>query len=184
MTPLKDPRDPQATPVPAAALPQPPVLARWAQEYAEDLRRFLAKRRVVESDIKDVCQEVFLRLLRFERAEVVKNPAAYLFRVASNVAHDFKLRRPDWASLEEDGVDIPESEPNPEERAEITYRHQRLYQALESLPPLPRAALILQAQEDLTYEAIAAKLGTTRRAVKRAVARGHELMRAALAKSL
>jgi DNA-directed RNA polymerase specialized sigma24 family protein len=39
---------------------------------------------------------------------------------------------------------------------------------------------VLQAQEDLTYDEIAARLGVTRRVVKRAIARGYALAREAL----
>ena len=51
---------------------------------------------------------------------------------------------------------------------------------LASLPPLPRAVLVLQAQEELTHEEIATRLGVTRRVVKRAIARGLALAREAL----
>jgi dipeptidyl-peptidase-4 len=86
-------------------------VARWARDYAEDLRRFLAKRRIIESDIKDVCQEVYLRLLRFDRGEVIQNPQAYLYRVAANVAHDFRLRQPPWDPMEAEQLDQPTGEP-------------------------------------------------------------------------
>jgi RNA polymerase sigma-70 factor (ECF subfamily) len=159
-------------------------LARWANEYAGDLRRFLAKRRIVESDIKDVCQEVYLRLLRFDRAAVVQNPQAYLFRVAANVAHDFKLRQQRWQPAEPQDLQAreeqPSTQPGPEQLAEQAARARRTAQALATLPPMARAALALQIQEELTYEQIAARLGTSRRSVKRAVARGYALMREAL----
>jgi len=157
-----------------------PRVARWFHDHAEDLQRFLAKRRVIESDIKDVCQEVYLRLLRFERTEVVKNPQAYLFRVAANVAHDFKLRQPQGTAPESEQLEVPASEPGPEQLAEAAFRRRCLMTVLATLPPLPRAALALQAQEDLTYDEIAARLGVTRRVVKRAIARGYALAREAL----
>lgn len=152
-------------------------LARWAQDYTEDLKRFLAKRRIVEADIKDLCQEVYLRLLRFERVEVVKNPQAYLFRVAANVAHDFKLRQQRWLPLDPEHQEEASSAPGPDEVAESGTRRERVARALARLPPLPRAALTLQADDDLTYEQIAARLGVSRRSVKRAIARGYDLLR-------
>jgi RNA polymerase sigma-70 factor (ECF subfamily) len=144
------------------------------------LRRFLNKRRFVESDIKDVCQEVYLRLLRFERAEVVHNPMAYLFRVAANVAHDFRLRQAQWTSLEAEHLEEATSSAGPEQLLEAEYRSRRLDEVLASLPALPRAALVLHSQEELTYEEIAARLGVTRRVVKRAIARGYKLARESL----
>ena len=62
-------------------------LADWFDELRDPLRRFLAVRRGVKtSDIDDLAQEVFLRLLRYDRAELVNDPKAYLFKMASNVA--------------------------------------------------------------------------------------------------
>jgi RNA polymerase sigma-70 factor (ECF subfamily) len=150
------------------------------REYAADLHRFLNKRRFIESDIKDVCQEVYLRLLRFERTEVIHNPLAYLFRVAANVAHDFRLRQMQWAPLEAEQLDEPATDPGPEQLLAIEHRNRGLAEALATLPALSRAALVLHSQEELTYEEIAARLGVTRRVVKRAIARGYALARESL----
>jgi len=161
---------------------------QWAAVYADDLQRFLAKRRLVESDIKDVCQEVFLRLLRFNRGEVIHNPLAYLFRVAANVAHDFKLRRPPWTSLESETVEEAalgtDASDGPESIADATYRRKFLQRVMAELPPLPRAAIALQYHEGLSYDEIAERLGVTPRVVKRAMARAFALMREALAREV
>jgi RNA polymerase sigma factor (sigma-70 family) len=157
-----------------------PGIGGWAREYAADLRRFLSKRRFIESDIKDVCQEVYLRLLRFERTEVIQNPKAYLFRVAANVAHDFRLRQAHWTPLDAEQMEEPATEPGPEQLLDAEYRSRRMAEMLATLPALSRAALVLQSQEELTYEEIAARLGVTRRVVKRAIARGYALAREAL----
>jgi len=164
------------------AHPAPTGIGVWAREYGVDLHRFLSKRQFIESDIKDVCQEVYLRLLRFERTEVIHNPMAYLFRVAANVAHDFRLRQAKWIPLEAEQLEEPAPEPGPEQLLDAEYRIRRLTQMLATLPPLSRAALVLHAQEELTYEEIATRLGVTRRVVKRAIARGYELAREFLGK--
>lgn len=171
-------------PLPAAEQPTadqvPPGVGGWAREYAADLHRFLSKRQFIESDIKDVCQEVYLRLLRFERTEVIQNPMAYLFRVAANVAHDFRLRQVQWTPLEAEQLEEPAPDPGPEQLLDAEYRNRRLAEMLATLPPLSRAALVLHSQEELTYEEIAARLGVTRRVVKRAIARGYALARESL----
>jgi RNA polymerase sigma factor (sigma-70 family) len=157
-----------------------PGIGRWAREYASDLQRFLSKRQFIESDIKDVCQEVYLRLLRFERAEVVQNPMAYLFRVAANVAHDFRLRQAQWVTLEGELLNEPSTAAGPEEVLAAECQRRRLEWFLDTLPPLPRAALVLHSQEELTYKEIAVRLGVSHRVVKRAIARGYALAREAL----
>ena len=177
---MADPTEPPAEAHARSSPALPAQVAHWVRDYADDLRRFLAKRRIIESDIKDVCQEVYLRLLRFERAEAVKNPVAYLFRIAANVAHDFKLRGRNCVPLDAEDLDRLPSEFTAEELADSAIRQRVLFQAIDSLPPVPRAALALQAREDLSHEEIAQRLGISRRAVRKAITRGHELLRAAL----
>ena len=159
-----------------------PGMAAWARDYSADLHRFLSKRRFIESDIKDVCQEVYLRLLRFERTEVVQNPMAYLLRVAANVAHDFRLRQAQWTELQGDLLDAPSAEPGPEQLLDAECRARQLRGVLAALPPISRAALILHSQEELTYKEIAARLGVSRRVVKRAIMRGYAIARENLSK--
>jgi RNA polymerase sigma-70 factor (ECF subfamily) len=177
---------PTSSPRPLPTAEQPtagqtsPKIGSWAREYAADLHRFLSKRQFIESDIKDVCQEVYLRLLRFERTEVIQNPLAYLFRVAANVAHDFRLRQVQWTPLEGEQLEEAATEPGPEQLLDTEYRNRQLAGMLATLPPLSRAALVLHSQEELTYEEIAARLGVTRRIVKRAIARGYVLARESL----
>src|ERR1700677_2514734 len=130
---------PTSLPRPLSAAAQPAVgqaaasIGGWAREYAADLHRFLSKRRFIESDIKDVCQEVYLRLLRFERTEVIQNPMAYLFRVAANVAHDFRLRQVQWTPLEGEQLEEPAPDPGPEQLLDTEYRNRRLAEMLAAL---------------------------------------------------
>ncbi len=154
----------------------------WAQDYAEDLKRFLAKRRLIEADIKDVSQEVFLRLLRFERPAVVENPLAYILRVAANVSHDFRLRQARWEPLEAARPEMLEDERSVEQPTEDAFRARRVEDALARLPPVMRAVLALQSREDLTYAEIAVRLGITRRSVKRAIENGYAALRDSLAR--
>src|SRR6267154_1625808 len=68
-------------------------LTDWFYQWRIPLRKFLGgKRGVKVADIDDVAQEVFLRLLRYERAELVEHPQAYLYKMASNVAAEWAIR--------------------------------------------------------------------------------------------
>src|SRR5690349_20999913 len=73
--------------------PNPARLANWFREWRKPLLKFLARRhRGAGADLDDLAQEVFLRLLRYDRAEVVDEPRGYLFKIAANVAHDWSKR--------------------------------------------------------------------------------------------
>jgi DNA-directed RNA polymerase specialized sigma24 family protein len=59
-------------------------LTDWFHQWRVPLRRFLVGRRgVPAADVDDVAQEVFLRLVRYEKTELVDHPQAYLYKVAA-----------------------------------------------------------------------------------------------------
>jgi DNA-directed RNA polymerase specialized sigma24 family protein len=71
----------------------PSKLGNWFREWRLPLRRFLARQRAgCAADIDDIAQEVFLRLLRYDRSELIDYPQAYLFKIASNVSAEWAMR--------------------------------------------------------------------------------------------
>lgn len=156
-------------------------LADWFRELRAPLRRFLGSRRgVAHVDVDDVAQEVFLRLLRFDRADLIAQPKAYLFRMAVNVASEWSMlarqRRPhdsQWLSelSTEDELDADL------QRAE---RDAEVARAIGSLPPRTQAILKLHFDEELTYDAIAERLQLTRRIVKREILHAYAGLRTLL----
>ena len=71
----------------------------------------------------------------------------------------------------------------PEEEVDLEGRMARITQMIDALPPKPRAALVLQYRDGLTYEEIAERLGVTTHAVKKYVMQGLALCRKHLARS-
>src|SRR3569833_4584974 len=62
--------------------------------HGAGLRRFLSIRlRRAASDVPDVFQEIFVRLLRVKDHETIRNPQAYLYTVASHVLQQYALKR-------------------------------------------------------------------------------------------
>ena len=50
-------------------------LADWFRRWRVPLRKFLAGKGAIRvSDLDDVAQEVFLRLMRYERADLIEHP--------------------------------------------------------------------------------------------------------------
>lgn len=54
---------------------------------------------------EDVLQEFFLKLFRAPPGPDVKNPRAYLYQTARNLAMDALRARPDWSELKEEAAD-------------------------------------------------------------------------------
>ena len=120
-----------------------------------------------ESDLDDVAQEVFLRLLRYDNVELIEHPQAYLFRMAANVAGEWSMRSRHRHPHDARWLDDLEAESDPENELARETAHRRLHQALVSLPPRQREVLRLHFGEGLTRAQIAERLETTARCVKR-----------------
>ena len=132
-------------------------------------------------DLPDLAQEVFLRLLRIQKPELIRDPEAYVYRVALNVAEEWRLR----AAQSKDHSSEPlNSLASVDDPAEAMVRDQRqgvIRRAVEELPRATRSALLLHVHRDMTYEQVAEHMGVSRRAVKRYLANGYAALRVALA---
>lgn len=156
-------------------------LVEWFNEWHLPLRRFLLRRRVgTMSDVQDIAQEVFLRLLRYDRTDMIEHPQAYLYKIAMNVAAEWSTRRgwnlPQGAEWLDDLVDAVQ----PETVLEQQESEAELSRAVIGLPPRMQQILKLHYAEGATSEMIAKRLGLTRRMVKRDLARAYALLRDAL----
>jgi len=52
------------------------------QRNDRDLKRYLSQRVGNRAEVEDLAQEIYLRLLRIERKDLIRSPEALLFRVA------------------------------------------------------------------------------------------------------
>jgi RNA polymerase sigma factor (sigma-70 family) len=168
--------------VEAETLGQPESkVAQWFREVRDPLRRFIAARRgIAPGELDDVAQEVFLRLLRYDRDELIIDPRGYLFKVAANIVSEWTMRAqrrfPHNASWLED---LPDSTNLAEDTA-LAQRNAILHRALGALPDRMRDILRLHFAEGLTHDAIAMRLGITRRIVKRDLISAYASLRLAL----
>lgn len=156
-------------------------LADWFRRWRAPLLRHLTSRaRLSSADADDLAQEVFLRMLRYDRAELVTHPQAYLFRIAANVLAEWSTRaswrQPHAAAWLADLTD----ERDPERECTSEDDKAELERAIGMLPPRSREILRLHYDGGLTHEAIAARLGVTRRIVKRDLIRAYADLRGTL----
>ncbi|WP_116813635.1 RNA polymerase sigma factor [Steroidobacter cummioxidans] len=156
-------------------------LVDWFNQWRSPLRKFLIRRNArSRAEVDDISQEVFLRLLRYNQAELVQHPQAYLFKMASNVAAEWSIaarsRRPHdskWLAELHTG-DLPE------DAAARAKAEEEMERAINTLPPRQREVLKLQFYEGLGYAEIAERLGITPRAVKRSVIKSYQKLRSEL----
>ena len=149
-------------------------VAELAARYGSRLRRFLSSRARNGSDVPDLAQEVFLRLMRVSQHEVIRSPEAYLFTVASHVVHQHALRQ----ATAPESIDITQlladlqltSGDDPSAAAETHERLKGLQRALDELPPKYATALLLHRFAGFSIEEIARELGVARPTAKKYLA--------------
>jgi RNA polymerase sigma-70 factor (ECF subfamily) len=156
--------------------------------HRSGLTAFFRRRLRGASEAQDLTQEVYLRLLRADRNEQIRNPKAYLYAVALNLVREQAVLEERWRRTV-DVTDVP-ADPalvvfrTPDEEIDEARRLATLAQILEGLPPKPRAVLLLQFRDGLTYEEIAQQLGTSTHWVKKYVVQGLALCRQRISPSL
>lgn len=144
------------------------------------MRRWLASHSSVPAaDLDDLAQEAFLRFLRYSDEVLVEHPQTYLFRIAANVANEWRERarnsRPhDDVWLNDLQIEAAEEPENAVARSLV---HEHVRAAVQQLPQRQREVLLLHVLDDLTYVQIAGRLGLTRRMVKRDLALAYSRLR-------
>jgi RNA polymerase sigma factor (sigma-70 family) len=156
-------------------------LADWFRQWRVPLRKFLVGRGAIPaSDLDDVAQEVFLRLMRYERAELIEHPQAYLYKMATNVAAEWAIRGRYVRPHESKWLAGLSAEDHPEDEASQVEIQDEVERALLTLAPRQREVLRLQFFEGLSRMQIAERIGTSERSVKRTLIKSYEILRVKL----
>jgi len=156
------------------------LIAGWRSRWHRNLFRFLGRRVRATVDIEDLAQETYLRLLRARDLGDIRNPQAYLLRVAGNVVIEWRQHQLQPESIVALEDDLVADEASPEFELEASLSQERLEQVLASASATMRAVLLLRLRDERSCKDIAKDLEITVRQVKRYLARGYEKLRVAL----
>ena len=148
-----------------------------AQGCGNDLVRFIARRLRSVADARDVAHEAYVRLLRVKRKDLIRDPQAYLYRIATNTAYDALRRRKliawlPWQDLDHEPADVESADPQ-----EIYGTTELVRAALRRMPQQYRAALLLYTQEGFSYSEIAQTLNIAESGVKMYLSRARQSFR-------
>jgi RNA polymerase sigma-70 factor (ECF subfamily) len=141
--------------------------------HSRGLQAFFRRRIRARSEVDDLTQEVYLRMLRISEAEVIHNPEAYLYTVASHLVQEHALGEKRRASMAD--VTDPAVLSMLGEFSRLDYetdrdlRVRRLSEVLRQLPPNCHAAVVMAYRHEMPYEEIAAQLGVSVSMVKKYV---------------
>ena len=157
------------------------LVTDWYRQFNRRLKYLLAKGVSEKSDVQDLAQEVYLRLLRVDSPELIRTPWAYLYRIAIHVLAEWRVkeRRQQLHDAEELDNLIANGEPIDD----VVQARIRLVldEALATLPASYRAVLVLHCQHHMTYREVANHLSITERMAKRYVIKGYAELRQYLA---
>jgi RNA polymerase sigma-70 factor (ECF subfamily) len=140
------------------------------------VRRFIRRLVGVSDAEDDIVQDVFIRLYRkLNRIRPGQGVRPYLFRMVRNRTYDElrRLGRYEVMSLDDEPVEayasfssLPVADQLPEETAHWLLIQLEVQAAIDRLPELQRQALILYAEEGLTYAEIAEVMDTSLGTIK------------------
>jgi RNA polymerase sigma-70 factor (ECF subfamily) len=133
------------------------------ERYAQDVYRFglyLCGDPVLAEDI---AEETFVRAWVTPDEIRVGTVKAYLFMIARNLYRDGLKRAPRHVELEDN---LPDSGPDPETISSTRWELRVTLKALQGLPEVDRAVLLMHVQDGMPYAEIAAALGLSVAAVK------------------
>ena len=133
------------------------------EQYAPQVRRFALFLGGDPALADDITSETFVRVWTARvpiRQETVK---AYLFTIARNLYLDSARRSNRFTTLDERTPDRKiDQHKHAEDRSELSL----VLRLIQQLPELDRAALLMRAQDQMSYEEISQILGLSVSAVK------------------
>ena len=133
------------------------------QRYARDVYRFALYLCGNKALAEDIASETFVRVWTVRDAIRTESVKAYLFTIARNLHADGRRREARHVAIPEVLLD---PSPGPEVEASDRQALEAVLLALQQIPEVDRAALLMRAQDSLPYEEIARSLGLSVSAAK------------------
>jgi RNA polymerase sigma factor (sigma-70 family) len=147
------------------------------------LMRHLSRVWPNRSEIRDLRQEVYVRVYEAAAKARPLAPKSFLFATARNLMAD-RIRRQRVVCIEArgelDSLSVLVDEISPERRASARQELARLARAFEQLPLRCREVMWLTKVENLSQREVANRLGVREKAVEKQVSRGIRLLAEAL----
>jgi RNA polymerase sigma factor (sigma-70 family) len=153
-------------------------LTDWFRQWRAPLHKYLkGKSAVPAADLEDVAQEVFLRLMRYDRTELVEHPQAYLYKMASNVAAEWSIRARHARPHDSQWLTGLAAADEPQRSVGCEEAECEVRRAIEALGPKHSRMLKLHFFVGLGHAEIAERLGVTQRSVKRMLIKSYAKLR-------
>jgi RNA polymerase sigma-70 factor (ECF subfamily) len=144
-------------------------LARHILPVEPALRAWLRRRRLQDTEIDDLVQETYAKLIVLESVDAIRDPKSYAFQVAHSI-HATRIRRarivPIQAGADLGDMPIPALDGTPEDILQARDELMELAAALTSLPARCKAAFLLRRLDGLSQRETAQRLGISEKTVE------------------
>jgi RNA polymerase sigma-70 factor (ECF subfamily) len=130
--------------------------SRLFEAHARDVHRFALFLSGDSALADDIVSETFIRLWHARSRVDLATVKGYLLTIARNLFLAERRHARRTAPLDEHATD---DRPGPERRAGSEQELRAVLAALQALPEVDRAAVLLRAEEGMSYEEVAAALG-------------------------
>jgi len=128
------------------------------REHAAAVFRFALSLSGDRTVAEDITSETFVRAWVESDKLRVGTVKAYLFMIARNLHVDWRRLEARRGEMVQEPAD---PSPGPQDEAGARDQLKAVIAALQQLPEIDRAALLMRSQDDMPYETIAAALGLT-----------------------
>ncbi|MBB1485413.1 RNA polymerase sigma factor [Oceanospirillum sediminis] len=159
------------------------VIARMYQQHRQDILSHLLTMVKNREIAEELLQDSFIRLSRVPGIEVIRQPRAFLTKIATNLALDYLRQQKKVPAFEttDDAFDSLIA-PQPEQLDEvIKERHlNQLKQAISQLPDRAREALMLAKFKEMTLKEVAREMDISQTMVEKHLKTALQKCRAAL----
>lgn len=154
-------------------------------ESYDDLFRKLTRRLRSSELAQEALQDTYLRLERGGQLGEVGHPAAYILRIATNLAHDRRRAERELATAEEieAALEIADDRPDPATITEAKSELAVVERALEKMSLRRRAIFLAAWKEHLSSREIARKYDLSVRQINAELKRAREQCIVALRKA-
>ena len=138
---------------------------RHVSRHGPALRRYLLRLSKSKSDTEDIEQEAYLRIYEASERKEIRNPRAFLFRIAYNLfVQDYRKasNSPIDAVADYDDLDVKEICASADEQVMMRERLGVVGDVIDALPPQCRRVFIMRKVYDLSHRQISEALGISR----------------------
>jgi RNA polymerase sigma-70 factor (ECF subfamily) len=154
---------------------QPAQVEQLYMAHCERLEKFLSGRTRSKDLVEVILQDIYLKLMAIPDLSVIKNPSAYLNRLANNLLVDHyrqqELYQRWFTEHPLEDIDCTEPVPSLPEQLHYDQLLDAYQQALNELPDYVQEIVRLFHIEGLTHQEIAKKLGKSTSWIEKSIAR-------------